>query len=105
MMNRAAGASRRAAEHKARNDAMNGFITRDNVDALLDSGRLEVAMHNGNWWKLRRNGQTKKWARDASRIRIPLKMGFRGTTDVDESHFGYGPNGDALNPSHFRIAE
>jgi len=84
---------------------MNGYITRDNVDSLLDTGKLEIAMRNGNWWKLRRNGATKKWARGASRIRIPLKMGFRGTACVTESDFSHGPNNDALNPSHFRIAE
>ena len=79
------------------------YITVSNIDALLDAGEIEVAMANGNWWKVRRNGATKRWKRDASRIRTPLKMGFRGTACVTELDFRHGPNGDALNPDHFRI--
>ncbi len=52
-------------------------ITRHNVDALLDSGRLEIAMRNGNWWQLRRNGATKRWKMDPERVRVPVKAGIR----------------------------
>lgn len=81
------------------------LITRSNVDALLDAGRIEIAMRNGNWWRVRRNGATQTWKRDAARIRIPLKFGFRGTGAVTEADFRSGPAGDALNPDHFRVAE
>jgi hypothetical protein len=52
-------------------------ITRHNIDHLLDTGQLEIAMRNGNWWTLRRNGETKRWKRDPERIRIPIKAGLR----------------------------
>lgn len=78
-------------------------ITRDNIDALLDAGRLEIAMASGNWWRLRRNGATKRWVRDASRIRVPMKMSFRGTVAVTEMDFRHVVDGVVcLNPAHFR---
>jgi hypothetical protein len=59
-------------------------ITRDNVDALIDAGSIEVAMRNGNWWHIRRNGATKRWKRDPNRIRIPFKMGLYGYGAIEE---------------------
>lgn len=67
------------AEHNA--------ITRDNIDALLDAGSIECAMRSGKWWTIRRNGATKRWKRDANRIRIPFKMGLYGYGAIDESDF------------------
>lgn len=62
-------------------------ITRANVDALLDAGRLECKMKNGNWWKMRRNGATKRWKTDANRIRIPFKMGMYGYGAIETEDF------------------
>lgn len=42
-------------------------VTRANVETLLDRGELYAGMRNGAWWRLRRNGATKRWARDANR--------------------------------------
>jgi hypothetical protein len=75
-------------------------ITRDNIDQLLDAGMIEAATTHGKWWKLRRNGETKRWKRDASRIRIPVKAGFRDTTAIDESNFING----VLDSTLYRIA-
>ncbi len=62
-------------------------ITMDNVDDLLDAGHIEVAMRNGNWWRIRRNGATKRWKRDASRIRIPYKAGLYIYGAITETDF------------------
>jgi len=62
-------------------------ITRENVDALLDARSIEIAMSNGNWWIIRRNGQTKRWKRDATRICIPFKMGLYGYGTITERDF------------------
>lgn len=62
-------------------------ITRENVDKLLDAGNIECAMRNGNWWSIRRNGATKHWKRDASRIYIPFKMGYYGYGNITETDF------------------
>lgn len=62
-------------------------ITRDNVEALLDAGELFAAMRNGNWWRLRRNGRTQTWKRDATRVRIPIKAGLRATSSITEADF------------------
>lgn len=53
-------------------------ITRENIDELLDAGRIEVRMQSGAWWSIRRNGQTKRWKSQPGRIRIPYKYGFKG---------------------------
>lgn len=76
-------------------------ITRLNVERLLDTYRLECAMRNGNWWRIRRNGQTIRWATDATRIRIPFKFGLRGYGCFTEAHFD--PVTGALDPTHFRV--
>ena len=62
-------------------------ITRDNVDSLLDAGQIEIAMRNGRWWRIRRNGKTQTWKRDANRIRIPFKMGLYGHGAITEADF------------------
>jgi hypothetical protein len=77
------------------------WITRANVDALLDAGKIEVATTNGNWWRIRRNGATKTWKKYPARIRIPFKMGLYGHGAIEESDF----IGGALNPAHFRVAD
>lgn len=79
-------------------------ITRANVDALLDAGLIECAMTNGKWLTIRRNGATKRWKKDANRIYIPFKVGFRGYGQITETDF-IGNCPGALNPSHFRKVE
>lgn len=75
-------------------------ITRANVEALLDGGKIEAAMSNGRWWEIRRNGATKRWKKDPSRIRIPFKAGLRVTSQITESDFR--PDG-TLRPDWFRV--
>jgi hypothetical protein len=76
------------------------MITRDNIDQLLNSGRIEAAMTTGKWWKIRRNGATKRWKKDPSRIRIPFKAGLYCYGAIDECNFL--ANGQ-LNPELFRV--
>lgn len=58
------------------------------IEAALDSGRLELLMGNGAWWKVRRNGKTRTWKRDRRAFRIPIKYGFYGTGYIDEKNMG-----------------
>lgn len=62
-------------------------ITRHNVEELLDAGHIEMAMRNGNWWRIRRNGKTQKWKKDANRIRIPYKAGLKIYGAIVEEDF------------------
>lgn len=71
-------------------------VDRNNVETLLDRGELYVAMSNGNWWKMRRNGATKKWAKDASRVRIPFKAGLKVYGQITETDFKDGRLDDSL---------
>jgi hypothetical protein len=75
-------------------------ITRQNVDLLLDRGLIEIAMTSGKWWSIRRNGATKTFKKDAARIYIPFKYGFKFYGNITEADFG--PCG-TLNEKHFRI--
>lgn len=77
-------------------------ITRENVEQLLDAGKIEVAMAHGKWWRIRRNGATKRWKKDASRIRIPYKAGLRNYGTIEDVHFtAMG----VLHPDWFRVKE
>lgn len=62
-------------------------ITRANVDTMLDDGAIECAMNSGRWWKIRRNGKTRTWKRDAARIAIPYKYGMYGYGTITETDF------------------
>lgn len=76
------------------------MITRHNIDQTLDQGRLEGLGVNGKWYRLRRNGQTRRWKRDPSRIYIPVKWGFRQTLAITERDFA--PDGTLS--TNFRAA-
>ena len=77
-------------------------ITRENIDDLLDRGKIETAMSNFKWWRIRRNGVTKHWKRDAARIYVPFKAGLRLYGNLTEIDFSNNP-GNALNPNFFRV--
>lgn len=81
-------------------------LTRDNLESMLDSGRMEAAIRMGagkpdRWWRLRRNGATKRWKRDPDRFEIPVKAGLRATTRITDADVL--PDG-TINPSFFRLA-
>lgn len=79
-------------------------ITRHNIDTLLDSGRLEIAMRNGKWWQLRRNGATKTWKSDVERIRVPVKAGLRVYDVIATYEQDLGPRGGhLLNSPYIRV--
>ena len=75
-------------------------ITQGNVEELLDHGQLYIAMRNGRWWRLRRNGQTKRWKRSPIRISLPVKAGLRLCTRINEADFT--GEARALDPNIFR---
>ncbi len=74
-------------------------ITRANVNQLLDTHRLQIHMTNGNWWDCRRNGQTRYWKRDANRIHIPFKYGFKSYGNITEADFGIPSGPDSFPQS------
>jgi hypothetical protein len=77
-------------------------VTRETIDAMLDAGKIETAMRNGKWWRIRRNGATKHWKRDANRICIPYKAEMNVFGQITESDFdAYG----VLHNYHFRLAD
>ena len=83
---------------------MNIEINPQNVDELLDRGRLEIKMRNGNWWQLRRNGATKRWKTDANRVRVPVKAGLRVYDVIATYEQDLGPKGGHLfNSPYIRV--
>ena len=78
-------------------------ITKQKVEELLDAGELYVAISNGRWWQIRRNGATKKWKRDANRIYIPFKYGLKGCGHLTETDFLWRDGkGETLHSDLFR---
>ena len=65
-------------------------MTVDEASKALDEGRLEVAVANGRWWALRRNGKTHVPKRLPDAWHIPTKYGLRGYMRVDASDFDNG---------------
>ena len=62
-------------------------VTRANIDKLLDARQIECAMNSGKWWSIRRNGATRRWKRDTSRIYVPFKYGMYGYGNITEADF------------------
>ena len=52
-------------------------MTKQEIEAALDSGKLEVQWRSGKWYTVRRNGATKLWKRNPERFATPCKTGFR----------------------------
>jgi hypothetical protein len=80
-------------------------MTLEQCEQALDSGRLHIQWHNGKWYTVRRNGQTKRWKRDPSRFRIPCKTGFKDTFVIARDWGDLGPSGGHyLDSPYLRIA-
>lgn len=52
------------------------------IEHALAHGCLWVKMVNGRYWRLRRNGCTKRWKRDLYRFRIPVKAGLKAYASI-----------------------
>lgn len=71
------------------------------IERALDSGTVWIRMTSGNYWLVRRNGATKRWARDPLRFAIPIKYGLNFTTRItstDEFDFGFKISATNPNP-------
>ena len=67
------------------------------AEALLDGGALSARMSNGRYWRLRRNGATKRWVTRPAEFRIPVKAGLRACGYITErSGFAHAPGADFL---------
>lgn len=68
-------------------------VPRDALNQLLDKGLIEIRMARDlsdgspRYWKIRRNGKTQTWKRDANRVRIPFKYGMYGYGAITEADF------------------
>ena len=55
-------------------------------EKALDRGILRVRVASGNYWSMRRIGQTRLWKREVSRWAIPVKYGWRGYHTVTNAN-------------------
>jgi hypothetical protein len=69
------------------------MFTRETIEKALDAGRIEVLMATGRWWKARRSGMTKTWKTRPYEFRIPIKMGLREHSCINQ---------DNMNSLHIR---
>lgn len=69
-------------------------MTLQEVEAALANGQLfaKVYVNAGfgpvKCWQMRRNGATKRWARQPERFRIPFKVGLRQCGYITNENVG-----------------
>jgi hypothetical protein len=69
------------------------------VEAALDKGELYIKMASGRWWRMRRNGQTKRWVTRPDHWAIPVKYGLKQCATLLHSwqlgyHYDFKENTD-----------
>lgn len=62
-------------------------LSLEQIEANLDNGCLKAPFKTSaqghSLWSVRRNGKTRTWKRDPLRFEIPVKIGFRHCTRID----------------------
>lgn len=61
--------------------------TLEEIEAELDDGRVFALMHNGNYWRVRRNGATRRWITRPGHFRIQVKAGLRSYAEITHENF------------------
>lgn len=81
-------------------------LNRSNFENYLDNGCIETCVnldeHGAKqlWWIARRNSATKRWKRDANRIRVAIKAGLSYYNCIDDTDF---VSDGSLDPARYRI--
>lgn len=62
-------------------------MTLNELETALFNNRLEfrAGQWPGEWYKVRRNGATKRWKRSPEKFIIPCKIGFNGCFSIADS--------------------
>ena len=55
------------------------------IELALTNGKLFALMHNGNYWRLRRNGRTKLWKTRPMDFHIPVKAGMNAYGQITQN--------------------
>ena len=71
-------------------------MTYNEIEIALSEGKVSVLMSNGNYWRVRKNGQTKLWKTRPQDFYIPIKFGLKGYGKIT-NHSQIGTD-KALNP-------
>ena len=61
-------------------------MTRQQIEAALDAGKLFARMNNGRYWQCRRNGRTQLWKTRPNEFRIPFKVGLKECGQLTHLH-------------------
>ena len=72
-------------------------MTQAYIEAALDRGALCVAMRNGGWWRIRRNGRTQTWKTRRGEFRIPVKFGLKLCGNIKHDNLEYFTTVEALD--------
>lgn len=59
------------------------------IDNAVNDGRVYAEMTHGNFWRVRRNGATKRWKREPNRFRIPVKAGLRAYGAIEPNNLNH----------------
>lgn len=60
-------------------------LSLEQIESNLDSGCLKAPTTSGTTWMVKRNGRTRTWKRDPMRFEIPVKVGFREYSTIDQN--------------------
>ena len=75
------------------------------IEGALERGHVWVAMHNGRYWRVRRNGATKLWKTMPEQFRIPIKAGLRSYTYINHASIVHTTHNHNVASAHFVISE
>ena len=63
-------------------------LTQAEAERALATGLIRALSPSGTYWTTHRNGRTKTWVTRPGEFRIPVKVGFRSFSYIDQdSHF------------------
>jgi hypothetical protein len=79
--------------------------TRLAIEGALERKQLWVAMTNGRYWAVRRNGATKLWKTRPDNFSIPVKAGLRLATRIEQNSRVACMTDSGWKTAHFVISD
>jgi hypothetical protein len=60
-------------------------LSLEQIEANLEAGAIRAPATSGNAWSVRRNGRTRTWKTRPFDFEIPVKIGFKYYSMIDQS--------------------
>ena len=76
-------------------------LTLHDIETALDAGSLWAAMRDGAYWRLRRNGKTRRWKTRPLEWAIPVKARLKSYTTLTQDSLIAAHGFDGWRDAHF----